>query len=92
MRAFCDTVRYKDLLDDAYADISNLIKSEGDVCAIVYCLERTACDDLSAHLSKFGISSAGIYMILPLAMCNRFQLTCTDDSAFFFFSIPCRAK
>lgn len=54
-----NAVRYKDLLDDAYADMSNLLKSLGDVCAIVYCLERTTCDDLSAHLSSSGISSAG---------------------------------
>ena len=54
-----DAVRYKDLLGDAYADLSYLLKSSGDVCAIVYCLERTACDDLSAHLSKSGISCAG---------------------------------
>jgi superfamily II DNA helicase RecQ len=54
-----NAVRYKDLLDDAYSDLSNLLKSMGDVCAIVYCLERTTCDDLSAHLSNSGISSAG---------------------------------
>ncbi|KAJ6996983.1 hypothetical protein NC653_013539 [Populus alba x Populus x berolinensis] len=52
-------VRYKDLLDDAYADLSSVLKSCGDVCAIVYCLERATCDGLSAHLSKNGISSAG---------------------------------
>ncbi|CAB4288127.1 unnamed protein product [Prunus armeniaca] len=51
-------VRYKDLLDDVYADLSDVLKSSGDVCAIVYCLERTMCDDLSAHLSKNGISCA----------------------------------
>lgn len=54
-------VRYKDLLGDAYADLSDLLKSSGDVCAIVYCLERTACDDLSAHLSKSGISCAAYH-------------------------------
>lgn len=54
-----DTVRYKDLLDDAYADLSDTLKSKGDVCAIVYCLERSMCDDLSAHLSQRGISCAG---------------------------------
>ncbi|XP_030488057.2 ATP-dependent DNA helicase Q-like 3 [Cannabis sativa] len=54
-------VRYKDLLNDVYSDLSNVLKSDGDVCAIVYCLERTACDDLSAHLSKFGISSAAYH-------------------------------
>lgn len=31
----------------------------GDICAIVYCLERTLCDELSAHLSRNGISCAG---------------------------------
>ncbi|XP_060674815.1 ATP-dependent DNA helicase Q-like 3 [Ziziphus jujuba] len=54
-------VRYKDLLDDAYNDLSNLLKSSGDVCAIVYCLERTTCDDLSGHLSKNGISCAAYH-------------------------------
>ncbi|GAB2287134.1 ATP-dependent DNA helicase Q-like 3 [Dionaea muscipula] len=34
-------VRYKDLLDDPYADLFSTIKSHGDVCAIIYCLERT---------------------------------------------------
>lgn len=56
-----DAVRYKDLLDDAYADLSNMLKSKGDVCAIVYCLERSMCDELSAHLSQNGISCAGNY-------------------------------
>nr|XP_023884464.1 ATP-dependent DNA helicase Q-like 3 isoform X2 [Quercus suber] len=54
-------VRYKDLLVDAYADLSDLLKSYGDVCGIVYCLERTTCDDLSAHLSKSGISCAAYH-------------------------------
>uniref|UniRef100_A0A2N9I5F3 ATP-dependent DNA helicase n=1 Tax=Fagus sylvatica TaxID=28930 RepID=A0A2N9I5F3_FAGSY len=60
---YYEGIRYssnKDLLGDAYADLSDLLKSSGDVCAIVYCLERTACDDLSAHLSKSGISCAGL--------------------------------
>ncbi|KQK01618.1 ATP-dependent DNA helicase Q-like 3 isoform X1 [Brachypodium distachyon] len=51
-------VRYKDLLDDVYSDISNLLKSSGNVCSIIYCLERAACDDLNMHLSQQGISSA----------------------------------
>ncbi|XP_010261815.1 PREDICTED: ATP-dependent DNA helicase Q-like 3 isoform X2 [Nelumbo nucifera] len=54
-------VRYKDLLDDAYADLSNVLKSSGDACSIVYCLERTTCDDLSAHLSENGISCAAYH-------------------------------
>jgi hypothetical protein len=53
------TVRYKDLLEDAYADLSDRLKSMGDVCAIIYCLERSMCDDLSGHLSQRGISCAG---------------------------------
>ena len=53
-------VRYKDLLDDVYSDISNLLKSSGNVCSIIYCLERAACDDLSMHLSQQGVSSAGM--------------------------------
>ncbi|XP_042485843.1 ATP-dependent DNA helicase Q-like 3 isoform X2 [Macadamia integrifolia] len=54
-------VRYKDLLDDVYVDLSNLLKSTGDVSSIVYCLERTTCDYLSAHLSKNGISCAAYH-------------------------------
>lgn len=54
-----DAVRYKDLLKDVYTDLSNLLKSLGGVCAIVYCLERSTCDVLSNHLLKAGISSAG---------------------------------
>lgn len=54
-------VRYKDLLDDVYSDISNLLKSSGNVCSIIYCLERAACDDLSMHLSQQGISSAAYH-------------------------------
>ncbi|KAH9625925.1 hypothetical protein KSS87_004284 [Heliosperma pusillum] len=37
------------------------MKSLGKVCGIVYCLERSACDALSAHLSSFGISSAAYH-------------------------------
>ncbi|XP_042384108.1 ATP-dependent DNA helicase Q-like 3 isoform X2 [Zingiber officinale] len=51
-------VRYKDLLDDSYADLSNLLKSNRNACSIIYCLERASCDDLSSYLSKNGISSA----------------------------------
>ncbi|KAI5674241.1 hypothetical protein M9H77_14605 [Catharanthus roseus] len=54
-------VRYKDLMDDPYADVRNLLKSCGDVCAIVYCLERTACDDLASHLSKNGVACAAYH-------------------------------
>lgn len=54
-----NAVRYKDLLDDPYADVCNLLKSCGNVCAIVYCLERTTCDDLASHLTTHGISCAG---------------------------------
>ncbi|XP_072953771.1 ATP-dependent DNA helicase Q-like 3 [Typha angustifolia] len=54
-------VRYKDLLDDAYSDLSNLLKSSGNVCSIIYCLERSSCDDLTSHLIKQGISSAAYH-------------------------------
>ncbi|KAL9461834.1 hypothetical protein AB3S75_004767 [Citrus x aurantiifolia] len=54
-------VRYKDLLDDAYADLCSVLKSNGDTCAIVYCLERTTCDELSAYLSAGGISCAAYH-------------------------------
>nr|XP_029119462.1 ATP-dependent DNA helicase Q-like 3 isoform X2 [Elaeis guineensis] len=54
-------VRYKDLLADAYTDLSNLLKSARNVCSIVYCLERSICDDLSGYLCKNGISSAAYH-------------------------------
>ncbi|XP_066322765.1 ATP-dependent DNA helicase Q-like 3 [Miscanthus floridulus] len=54
-------VRCKDLLDDVYSDISNLLKSSGNVCSIIYCLERAACDDLSMHLSQQGVSTAAYH-------------------------------
>ncbi|XP_028767361.1 ATP-dependent DNA helicase Q-like 3 isoform X2 [Neltuma alba] len=54
-------VRYKDLLEDAYTDLSNMLKSKGNVCAIVYCLERSTCDDLAAHLMQNGISCAAYH-------------------------------
>lgn len=59
MCRFYHAVRYKDLLDDPYSDISNYLKSCGNVCAIVYCLERAACDDLAVHLTTNGIPCAG---------------------------------
>ncbi|KAJ3695777.1 hypothetical protein LUZ60_001154 [Juncus effusus] len=54
-------VRYKDLIKDTYLDISNLLKSSGNQCSIVYCLERSTCDDLTLHLSSQGISSAAYH-------------------------------
>lgn len=52
-------VRYKDLLDDVYLDISKLIKSTEPACSIIYCLERSVCDELAAYLAKKGISCTG---------------------------------
>ncbi|KAA0061460.1 ATP-dependent DNA helicase Q-like 3 isoform X1 [Cucumis melo var. makuwa] len=54
-------VRYKDLLDDPFADLCNQLKSSGDVCAIIYCLERAMCDQLSVYLAKHGISCAAYH-------------------------------
>ncbi|KAL8503170.1 hypothetical protein ACS0TY_022060 [Phlomoides rotata] len=54
-------VRYKDLLDHPYSDLCNYLNSHGKICAIVYCLERTTCDDLAAHLSQNGISCAAYH-------------------------------
>ncbi|KAJ3699138.1 hypothetical protein LUZ61_002843 [Rhynchospora tenuis] len=54
-------VRYKDLLQDTYSDIANLLKSSGNVCSIVYCLERSTCDNLTSFLSNQGISSAAYH-------------------------------
>ncbi|CAL0304804.1 unnamed protein product [Lupinus luteus] len=68
-------VRYKDLLDDTYADLSNTIKSMGDVCAIVYCLERSMCDDLSLRLSHNGISCAAYHAGLN----NKVRTSVLDD-------------
>ncbi|XP_020238296.1 ATP-dependent DNA helicase Q-like 3 isoform X1 [Cajanus cajan] len=68
-------VRYKDLLDDAFADLSNTLKSLGEVCAIVYCLERSMCDDLSANLSQSGISCAAYHAGLN----NKMRTSVLDD-------------
>ncbi|CAI9766571.1 unnamed protein product [Fraxinus pennsylvanica] len=54
-------VRYKDLLDNPQADLCNSLKSFGNICAIVYCLERKTSDDLAAHLSKNGISCSAYH-------------------------------
>lgn len=61
-------VRYKDLLDDPFADLCNQLKSSGDVCAIIYCLERAMCDQLSVYLAKHGISCAGKKRFLLLEL------------------------
>ncbi|PIN22205.1 ATP-dependent DNA helicase [Handroanthus impetiginosus] len=61
-------VRYKDLIDDPYSDLCNYLKSYGNICAIVYCLERTTCDDLAIHLSKNGISCAAYHAGLNSAL------------------------
>ncbi|KAI4335195.1 hypothetical protein L6164_013865 [Bauhinia variegata] len=68
-------VRYKDLLDDTYADLSNMLKSKGNVCAIVYCLERSTCDDLSAYLSQTGISCSAYHAGLN----NKVRTSVLDD-------------
>ena len=67
------TVRFKDLLDDVYADLSKLFKSCGNVCGIVYCLERNTCDELSAHLSKNGICSAGDLQFFFISPAKNFS-------------------
>ncbi|ESQ53519.1 hypothetical protein EUTSA_v10024545mg [Eutrema salsugineum] len=68
-------VRYKDLLDNAYTDLCKLLKSCGNICAIIYCLERTTCDDLSVHLSSSGISSAAYHAGLN----SNLRSTVLDD-------------
>ncbi|KAF5812114.1 putative DNA helicase [Helianthus annuus] len=68
-------VRFKDLLTDPYVDLTDLIKSCGDVCGIVYCLERTTCDDLASHLSKNGISCAAYHAGLN----NKLRTSVLDD-------------
>lgn len=84
-----DTVRYKDLLDDAYADLSNTLKSKGEVCGIVYCLERSMCDDLSAHLSQSGISCAGNILRLFDVFSKWFAIIYIVS---FLFSLSCRIE
>ncbi|XP_017220072.1 ATP-dependent DNA helicase Q-like 3 [Daucus carota subsp. sativus] len=68
-------VRYKDLLEDPYADLGNLFKSCGNVCAIIYCLERSTCDDLATHLSKIGINCAAYHAGLN----NKLRSSVLDD-------------
>uniref|UniRef100_A0A7C9EJK4 ATP-dependent DNA helicase n=2 Tax=Opuntia streptacantha TaxID=393608 RepID=A0A7C9EJK4_OPUST len=68
-------VRYKDLLDDAFADLCGVIKSFGNVCGIVYCLERSACDALAAHLSSNGVSCAAYHAGLN----NKLRSSVLDD-------------
>lgn len=68
-------VRYKNLIDNAYTDLCNLLKSCGNICAIIYCLERTTCDDLSLHLSSTGISSAAYHAGLN----SNLRSTVLDD-------------
>ncbi|KAK4755943.1 hypothetical protein SAY87_009700 [Trapa incisa] len=54
-------VRYKDIINDVYADLCNFIKTSGNICGIIYCLERSTCDDMSAYLSSSGISCAAYH-------------------------------
>ncbi|XP_071697252.1 ATP-dependent DNA helicase Q-like 3 [Rutidosis leptorrhynchoides] len=68
-------VRFKDLLTDLYVDLADLIKSCGDVCGIVYCLERTTCDHLASHLAKSGISCAAYHAGLN----NKLRTSVLDD-------------
>ncbi|KAG5596118.1 hypothetical protein H5410_037350 [Solanum commersonii] len=68
-------VRYKDLLDDPYADVCKLLKSCGNVCAIIYCLERTMCDDLAIQLTSSGISCAAYHAGLN----NKMRSSVLDD-------------
>uniref|UniRef100_A0A803MF51 DNA 3'-5' helicase n=1 Tax=Chenopodium quinoa TaxID=63459 RepID=A0A803MF51_CHEQI len=69
------SVRYKDLLDDSYADLCGVMKSCGDVCGIIYCLERSACDALAVHLSSNGISCAAYHAGLN----NKLRSSVLDD-------------
>lgn len=68
-------VRYKDLLTDPCVDLTDLIKSCGDVCGIVYCLERATCDYLASHLSKNDISCAAYHAGLN----NKLRTSVLDD-------------
>ncbi|XP_078432450.1 DEAD/DEAH box RNA helicase family protein [Wolffia australiana] len=54
-------VRYKDIIDDIHTDLCNLFKARGALSSIIYCLERTTCDFLSANLRKNGISCSAYH-------------------------------
>lgn len=49
-------VRYKDILNDAYMDLLDMLKAAKQDCTIIYCLARNTCDDIGARLLKDGIS------------------------------------
>ncbi|KAI3852778.1 hypothetical protein MKW92_026392 [Papaver armeniacum] len=51
----------KDIVESLCLQDPLELKSNGDVCTIVYCLERTTCEDLSAHLLENGITSAAYH-------------------------------
>lgn len=68
-------VRYKDLIEDPYADLCNLLKSSGNVCAIIYCLERATCEDLASHLSNSGITCAAYHAGLK----NKLRSSVLDE-------------
>lgn len=80
-------------MEDPYADVGNLFKSCGNVCAIVYCLERTTCDDLATHLSKIGINCAGNWMF-PFLLLNFGSKMIIPDTLKFLLalSISCGLK
>lgn len=79
-------VRYKDLLVDSYADLCGVFKSCGDVCGIIYCLERSACDALAAHLSSYGISCAGKSLVFPASIFSASLAILLVHDRFFPFS------
>ncbi|KAG0467536.1 hypothetical protein HPP92_019116 [Vanilla planifolia] len=64
-------VRFKDLLGNAYTDLLSLLQSSGEVCSIIYCLERSTCEDLASHLLKNGISSAAYHAGLNSKMRSK---------------------
>ncbi|CAA3019354.1 atp-dependent dna helicase q-like 3 [Olea europaea subsp. europaea] len=89
-------VRYKDLLDNPHADLCNFLKSFGNVCAIVYCLERKTSDDLAAYLSKNGISCSAYHAglnsklrssVLDDWISSKIQVVVATVAFGYFFSI-----
>lgn len=70
-------VRYKDLLNDAYTDLRDMLKAAKQDCTIIYCLARNTCDDIGACLLKDGISCR----VYHAGLSDRVRSQALDDWA-----------